>query len=85
MPTEVPKVSGCEKCSNTGYKGRIVIAEVITMSAELKNLVMNNASSVDLITASRNEGIMTIREDGFYKVAQGMTTLEEVHRATNVV
>lgn len=84
VPAQIPKVIGCDKCSNTGYKGRIVIAEVITMSAELKNLVMNNASSVDLITAARKEGIMTIREDGFSKVAQAMTTLEEVHRATNV-
>lgn len=84
MPTEIPKVHGCEKCSNTGYKGRLVIAEVITVNAEMKRLIMNNASSVDLILAARKEGIITMREDGFLKVSHGLTTLEEVYRVTNV-
>lgn len=85
IPEKVPKVHGCDACSQTGYKGRLVIAEVITITAEIKNLILNNASLVDLITAARKEGIMTMREDGFMKVAQGLTTLEEVYRVTNVV
>ncbi len=83
MPTQVPKVNGCEQCSNTGYSGRIVLAEVVTVDSEIKNLILNNASSVDMIVAARKEGIMTMREDGHLKVAQGLTTLEEVHRVTN--
>lgn len=83
MPQKVPKVNGCEKCSNTGYSGRLVIAEVITVDSELKNLILNDASSVDMIVAARKEGIITMREDGHIKVAAGMTTLEEVHRVTN--
>ena len=85
MPEKLPKTHGCESCSQTGYKGRLVIAEVITITQEMKNLILNNASMVDLIAAARKEGIITMREDGFMKVAQGLTTLEEVYRVTNVI
>lgn len=84
IPTEVAKVHGCNACSNTGYSGRIVLSEVVTIDSEMKNLILNNASSVDLIKAARKEGIITMREDGFIKVAQGKTTLEEVHRVTDI-
>ncbi|MBD3361076.1 type II secretion system protein GspE [Candidatus Peregrinibacteria bacterium] len=84
VPEKIPKVHGCDACSNTGYKGRVVIAEVITITSEIKDLILNNSSSVDLIKAARKEGIVTLREDGFIKAAQGVTTLEEVHRVTNV-
>ncbi|MBT4917166.1 type II/IV secretion system protein [Candidatus Peregrinibacteria bacterium] len=85
VPVEIPKIVGCDKCSNTGYLGRIVIDEVITISSEMKRLILNNKSSVDLIAAARKEGITTMREDGYLKVAQGLTTLEEVYRVTNVL
>lgn len=83
LPSMIPKVHGCEKCSNTGYAGRIVIAEVVTVDSEMKRLILDKASSVDLIAAARKEGIITMREDGFLKVKEGLTTLEEVHRVTN--
>ncbi|MDA1060663.1 MAG: GspE/PulE family protein [bacterium] len=84
IPTEVPKVASCDTCSNTGYKGRAVLAEVITLDSELKDLIMNNASMVNLIMAARRMGMVTMREDGYMKVAQGMTTLDEVYRVTSV-
>ena len=83
-PDKVAKVHGCNKCSQTGYSGRLVLCEVITISSEIENLILNNASTVDLIKSARKEGILTMREDGFMKAAQGLTTLEEVHRVTNV-
>lgn len=84
IPEKVPKIKGCDACSNTGYKGRIIIAEVITITSEMKELILNNSSLVDLISAARKEGIITMREDGFLKVASGITTLEEVYRVTNI-
>ncbi len=84
IPEKLPRIHGCNECSNTGYNGRMVICEVITIDEEMKRLILNNSSSVDLIMAARKEGIITLREDGFLKVAQGATTLEEVHRVTNV-
>ncbi|NIA02280.1 MAG: type II secretion system protein GspE, partial [Nitrospirae bacterium] len=84
IPETVVKTVGCDACSSTGYLGRLVICEVVTITSELKQLILNNASSVDLIAAARKEGIITMREDGFIKAAAGLTTLEEVHRVTNV-
>ncbi|MFH1533728.1 MAG: GspE/PulE family protein [Nitrospirota bacterium] len=84
VPENVAKVVGCDACSSTGYLGRLVICEVVTITSEIKQLILDNASSVDLIAAARKEGIITMREDGFIKAAQGLTTLEEVHRVTNV-
>ena len=63
----------------------MVISEVITVTSEMKSLILNNSSSVDLIAAARKEGITTMKEDGFLKVSQGLTTLEEVHRVTNIL
>ncbi|MFH1284651.1 MAG: GspE/PulE family protein [Candidatus Peregrinibacteria bacterium] len=84
VPEKIPKIHGCDACSNTGYKGRIVIAEAITITAEMKDLILNKKSSVELIEAARKEGMITLREDGYMKVTQGLTTLEEVHRVTNI-
>ena len=83
-PTEIPDVHGCDYCSQTGYKGRIVIGEVIVVDEKTKRLILDNASSVDLIMAARQGGMITIREDGLMKVAEGVTTMEEIYRATNV-
>lgn len=84
IPDKIARVHGCESCSNTGYKGRMVIAELLVVTETMKRLIMNNSSSVDLIAAARKEGFITMREDGFIKVAAGQTTLEEVFRATNL-
>ncbi len=84
IPEKIPRVKGCDACSQTGYSGRIVLAEVVTIGSEMKRLILNKASLVDLIMAVRKEGMITMREDGFLKVAQGLTTLEEVFRVTNV-
>lgn len=84
VPEKILKAHGCDKCSQTGYSGRIVLAEIITINAEIKDLILNNASVVDIIAAARKQGMITMREDGFIKVAQGLTTIEEVYRVTNV-
>ncbi len=84
VPKKIPRVKGCDACSQTGYSGRAVVAEVITIDEEMKALILNDASLVDLIAAARKVGLITMREDGFLKVAQGLTTLEEVYRVTNV-
>ncbi|MFA6917461.1 MAG: GspE/PulE family protein [Candidatus Gracilibacteria bacterium] len=84
VPDEIPEIHGCDECSQTGYKGRVVIDEVIIIDEKTKRLILDNANSVDLISAAREGGFVTMREDGFMKVASGITTLEEVYRATNV-
>lgn len=85
IPEKVPTAHGCDECSQTGYKGRLVICEVLTINNALKDLILNKASLVDMIGVARKEGMITMKEDGFIKVAQGLTTLEEVYRVTNVL
>lgn len=84
-PDKVATAHGCDACSQTGYKGRLVICEVITLNNTLKDLILNKASLVDMIAVARKDGMTTMKEDGFIKVAQGLTTLEEVYRVTNVL
>src|SRR5690606_25021408 len=58
-PTEIPQAHGCEQCSHTGYIGRLVISEVLVVSEKIRRLILNGASSVDIITVARSEGMTT--------------------------
>ena len=84
IPKELPEVVGCEKCSHTGYSGRISIAEILKMDFEIRELILKEASSNDILLAIRKKGFLSLREDGMVKVVQGFTTLEEVYRVTNI-
>ena len=63
-----------------GYKGRAGIHEVLPMSATIKDMVMANATADDIEAQARKEGMLTMLEDGIYKAARGMTSIEEVLR-----
>jgi len=84
VPQKLPKIVGCDFCSQTGYKGRLVIDEVIVVDQTFKRMILEEKSSVDLIALVRKDGFITMREDGFIKISKGLTTLEEVHRVTNI-
>ena len=84
IPNQIPETHGCDKCSKTGYSGRMVVAEVVTITAKMKGLIMNNASLEDLLNEARAQGMITMREDGLIKIAQGLTTIEEILRVTTV-
>jgi type IV pilus assembly protein PilB len=73
---------GCEKCNNTGYKGRVGLYEVMEISEQLREMILSGASSMDLRRAAREEGMYTLRESGLCKVREGVTSIEEVVRET---
>ena len=79
---EVFKGSGCATCGGTGYKGRIALYEVMPFSEPVKELVLNGASSAELKRAAVREGMKTLRMSGVTKVAEGVTTIEEILRVT---
>lgn len=79
---EVYHATGCEKCGGEGYRGRIGIFEIIPMTEGVQNIVAENPSSIRIKEAARKDGFMTMMEDGISKVAMGLTTVEEVLRAT---
>ncbi len=84
VPAELPNAPGCEVCSHTGYKGRICVVEMVNVDFEMKDLILNKASSTKMIEAARRKGMLTMREDGILKVLKGITTLEEIHRVTAI-
>ncbi|WP_310600970.1 type II secretion system ATPase GspE [Desulfobulbus sp.] len=76
---------GCPQCLETGYKGRIGIYELMSLTAEMKNLILTTSDAGQIkreALASRETGMMTLRQDGLRKVLAGLTTLEEVFRVT---
>ena len=73
---------GCKKCNGTGYKGRIAIYEMMIMNDRLRSMVMNHASTADLRTASKEDGMRTLRDSGLLHIFDGITTIEEVVKET---
>jgi type IV pilus assembly protein PilB len=86
-PEEAQKVipkkgTGCEKCNNTGYKGRVGLYEVMEITDELRELILVGASALELRRKAVEEGMITLRRSGLHKVMDGVTTIEEVARET---
>ena len=68
---------GCEICNNTGYKGRLAIYEVLSVTPKVRELILRNASTDDIKKQAIRDGMKTLRMSALTKVAQGLTTLEE--------
>ena len=68
---------GCDMCNNTGYKGRLAIYEVLSVTPKIRELILRNASADDLKKQAIRDGMKTLRMCALTKVAQGLTTLEE--------
>lgn len=81
-PPVLYRAAGCTQCSGTGYKGRVALHEVMTLSDELEKLVVAHATGTELRAVALKEGMVSLREDGFSKVTQGITTVEEVLRVS---
>jgi type IV pilus assembly protein PilB len=76
------KGRGCERCSNTGYKGRVGLYEVLEVEDEMREMILSGASAFELRQKAVQNGMMTLRGSGLQKIRDGMTTLEEVVRET---
>jgi general secretion pathway protein E len=76
------QAAGCEECGHTGYSGRSAIIELLLVSPEIRKLISNNADSEAIYRTARKEGLRVMYEDGMRKVAEGITTIQEVLRIT---
>jgi len=76
---------GCEECRHTGFKGRTGIFELMSIDAELAELIVKNASAMELREAARAKGMRTLQEDGLKKVLEGITTIDELIRVVQTV
>jgi len=74
--------AGCDRCFGTGYKGRVGIFEMMELDEDIRKLIMANADAGQLTVAARKHGMRSLREDGWLKVAAGVTTADEVIRVT---
>lgn len=81
----VHRAVGCELCLNTGYKGRTAIYEMITMTDGMQELVMETSDVRRIRQLAMTEGTISLRDDGIRKVLLGLTTIEEVHKATSLI
>jgi type IV pilus assembly protein PilB len=75
--------AGCGNCSETGFKGRVAIYEVMALTEELKEFVLNGASAVELKREAIRGGMLTLRRSALNKLAEGVTTLPEVYRVSS--
>ncbi|MGN6815052.1 MAG: GspE/PulE family protein [Solirubrobacterales bacterium] len=73
---------GCARCNGSGYRGRVGLYSVMSMSERIKELAVSGAAEAEISTAACEEGMLTLREDGLAKVRAGLTSLEEVLRVT---
>ncbi len=76
------KGRGCDRCSNTGYKGRVGLYEVLEVEDEMREMILSGGSAFELRQKAVQKGMMTLRGSGLQKIRDGMTTLEEVVRET---
>lgn len=74
---------GCDICHYTGYKGRVGIFEVMPVSDDIRRLILDNATSVDIAAQARKEGVLSLRQSGMNQVVKGITTVSEVEANTN--
>lgn len=74
--------AGCESCFGSGYKGRVGIFELMELNDRIRKMIVGNEDAVELTKAARDNGMRTLREDGWLKVAEGVTTADEVLRVT---
>ena len=73
---------GCDRCNNTGHRGRTGLYELMVMTDELRDMIVSNASTEELRLAARKQGMTTLRESGLRAIFNGITTIEEVVRET---
>ncbi|RJR25468.1 type II/IV secretion system protein [Candidatus Microgenomates bacterium] len=82
-PGEKPQLfrgKGCPECNNTGYFGRVGIFEVLPVTERIARLIISRSAGIDIQKAAFEEGMITLKQDGYFKVMEGVTTMEEVLR-----
>jgi type IV pilus assembly protein PilB len=76
------KGRGCEKCNNTGYKGRVALVEVMVIDDDIRDLILSGGTAIDIKRKAMENGMITLRRSGLAKIKEGVTTVDEVVRET---
>jgi type IV pilus assembly protein PilB len=78
----VYKGRGCDKCNNTGYKGRVALIEVMVIDDDIRDLILSGGTAIDIKRKAMENGMITLRRSGLFKIKEGVTTVDEVVRET---
>lgn len=85
MQTEkIWQAVGCEKCHQTGYKGRIAITEIILLKKEIEEAIINNPSDRDIRAAAASQNFLDMKQDGVIRVLKGVSSLDELGRVIDI-
>jgi type II secretory ATPase GspE/PulE/Tfp pilus assembly ATPase PilB-like protein len=81
---KIPMARGCALCNNSGYSGRTGIYEFFQIDDEMENFIVKSPTIADLNKKAKEKGMATVKQDGFIKIINGITTIEEIERVTGV-
>jgi len=76
--------TGCDHCKDTGYKGRLGLFEVMAVSSDIRKMIIDNKTSDEIEAEAKKEGMSSLRDEGIKKMLNGLTTIEEISRETQV-
>ncbi len=79
-PPMLFRPGGCPACSNTGYRGRVALHEVMSVTEEIERLAVSRASSAEIGRMAIDQGMSTLRQDGWAKAQLGITSIDEILR-----
>jgi type IV pilus assembly protein PilB len=79
-PLSIWQTTGCRKCNNEGFVGRIGLFEILSMTDQLSDIILKEPSEREIIKEAERQGMITMKQDGILKVLDGITTIEEVLR-----
>ncbi|MFA7717613.1 MAG: GspE/PulE family protein [Candidatus Absconditabacterales bacterium] len=77
---QIPQIVGCDHCNGTGYIGRVAIVEVFDVSEDIKKMIVEGKDAITIYAEARENGFLTMKEDGIIKMLEGLTTLDELRR-----
>jgi type IV pilus assembly protein PilB len=77
------KPVGCDRCTGSGYKGRVGIYQIMPISEEIEKIILAHGSALEIEAQAQRDGVRSLRQSGLIKVKQGLTSLEEVVGCTN--
>ncbi|KPJ54727.1 hypothetical protein AMJ47_03800 [Parcubacteria bacterium DG_72] len=81
---KIVRAVGCKECNNTGYKGRLGVFEFFLIDDEMEKFILTSPSIVEMKEKAIKKGMITMQQDGFIKVVEGKTTIEEIKRVIGV-
>ena len=77
---QIPSIVGCDQCNGTGYIGRVVIVELFEVTDDIRKMIVEGRTAIDIYAKARENGYITMKEDGIMKILTGQTTLDEIRR-----